>query len=116
MSMEIITRHLDELKAKQNYLNVNIGNKVKNGVDTGVKSIIVYVAKKQPCVEMAPSECLPTEIEGVPVDVQEINPPAGTWVAGKTPISELHPLDQKNMITKGGISVLGGTLILSMIQ
>jgi C1A family cysteine protease len=92
--MEIITRHLDGLKKRENYLNVNIGNKFKGGKDTGVKSIIVYVKRKQPCVELAESECLPTELEGVPVDVQEINPPAGTWTAGRTSISEMHPLDQ----------------------
>ena len=69
MSMEVLNRHWEELKARKNYLNSTIGTKIKNGQDTGVKSIIVYVKRKQPCVELAESECLPTELEGVPVDV-----------------------------------------------
>ena len=96
MSMEIITRHIDELKDKSNYLNVNIGNKIKDGKDTGQKAIIIYVAKKLPCAELAAQECIPTEIEGIPTDVVELNPDG--WVAGRTPISEMHPIDQMKML------------------
>ena len=92
MSMEVLTRHLEELKARKGYLNSNIGNKIKNGVDTEVKSIIIYVKKKLPCTEMAEEECIPTEIEGVPTDIVELNPTG--WVADRTSVSELHPLDQ----------------------
>ena len=82
MSMEVLIRHWEELKTKQNYLNSTVGNKFKNGEDTGIKAIVVYVKHKQPCAELPASECIPTEIEGVPTDVQELNPTG--WVADRT--------------------------------
>lgn len=96
MSMEVLNRHWEELKTRQNYLNSTIGNKFKNGEDTGIKAIVVYVKHKQPCAELPASECIPTEIEGVPTDVQELNPTG--WVADRTSISEMHPADQAHRL------------------
>ena len=45
---------------------VNIGFKTVNGEKTDELAIIVYVKKKG---DVSPEEALPTEIEGVPVDV-----------------------------------------------
>ena len=92
MSMEVLNRHWQELKARQNYLNSTIGYKIKDGKDTGIRAIVVYVKKKQPCAELAASECIPTEIEGVPTDVQELAPTG--WVAGRIDISEMNPAEQ----------------------
>jgi len=96
MSMEVLSRHWKELKVKQNYLNSHIGTKQKGGVDTGIPAIVIYVKKKQPCAELAPSECIPTEIEGVPTDVVELAPDG--WVADRTAVSELHPAEQAHRL------------------
>jgi hypothetical protein len=92
--MEVLNRHWEELKARKGYLNSAIGTKFKDGIDTGVKAIVVYVKHKQPCAELAESECIPTEIEGVPTDVVELNP--NGWVASRTSISEMNPAEQKH--------------------
>jgi C1A family cysteine protease len=90
--MEVLSRHWDELKNKANYLNSFVGTKFKDGKDTGVKSIVIYVSKKQPVAELAPEHIIPSEIEGIPTDVVELAPT--TWKAGKTGISELSPEEQ----------------------
>jgi len=94
--MEVLSRHWEELKARNGYLNSAIGTKFKNGIDTGIKAIVVYVKHKQSCAELPESECIPTEIEGVPTDVVELNPQG--WVAGRTSVSELHPADQAHRL------------------
>ena len=96
MSMEVLSRHWEELRARKNYLNSFIGTKIKDGVDTKVPAIVIYVKHKQPCAEMSESECIPPEIEGVPTDVQELNPKG--WVADRTSISELHPAEQQHRL------------------
>ena len=92
MSMEVLSRHWEELRAKNNYLNSTVGTKFKDGKDTGVKAIVVYVKHKFPAVELSESELIPPDIEGVPTDVIELSPKG--WVADRTSISELHPADQ----------------------
>jgi C1A family cysteine protease len=94
--MEVLSRHWEELKARENYLNSFIGTKIKNGIDTKAAAIVIYVKHKLPCAEMAEKECIPTEIEGVPTDVVELNPKG--WVADRTSVSELHPADQKHRL------------------
>ena len=92
MSMEVLSRHWEELRTKKSYLNSTVGNKIKDGKDTGVKAIVIYVKKKQPMAELAEGEVIPSEIEGVPTDVVELAPIG--WVADRTAISELHPAEQ----------------------
>ena len=92
MSKEVLNRHWRFLKLYPNVLNVALATKWKDGKDTKVPSITVYVSKKHPEVVLAPEEIIPKEVDGVPTDVVELAPT--TWQAGKTSISELHPEDQ----------------------
>ena len=92
MSMEVLERHWLELKAKANYLNTALGTKFKEGKDTGVPAIVVYVSKKVAATELASEHIIPSDIEGVPTDVIELAP--ANWQAGRTAISQLHPTEQ----------------------
>jgi hypothetical protein len=92
MSMEVLSRHWEELSRKRNYLNSAVGTKFKDGKDTGVPAIVVYVSRKVPAVELAPEHMVPDQIEGVPTDVVELAPK--TWTAGRTSVSQLHPAEQ----------------------
>jgi C1A family cysteine protease len=114
--MEVLSRYWEELKTKANYLNVAIGTKFKDGKDTGVPAIVVYVSKKVATAELSPEDTVPREIEGVPTDIVELAPT--DWQAGKTDISQLHPAEQLHRmgLIKGPISpkavskyVLAGT-------
>jgi hypothetical protein len=96
MTIEILSRHFKELKQKAGYLNSFVGTKFKDGKDTGQPAIVVFVSRKLPMAELAPEHILPTEIEGVPVDVIELAPK--TWTAGRTSASELSPIEQRNLL------------------
>ena len=76
-------------------LNVGEGTKIKNGIDTGIKCITVYVEKKLPLSEIIEVSRIPKEISGVLIDVIEIK--HDSWKAGKTGISQLHPDIQKRL-------------------
>ena len=55
-----------ELLAYPGVTGVDIGYKTVGGKKTDILAIIVYVANKH---DVSPEKTLPTEIEGVPVDV-----------------------------------------------
>lgn len=92
MSKEVLNRHWQQLLAREGVLNVALGDEIVKGAATGKTAIRVYVAKKKTPAELTPEQRLPEEIEGVPVDVQELAPT--TWTVGKTDISQLHPEEQ----------------------
>lgn len=89
---DALNKHWHELVNLPNVLNTAAGTKVKQGKDTGIPAIVVYVSKKVGEVELGAEQVVPKEIEGVPTDVIEIAPK--TWTAGKTSISQLPPEDQ----------------------
>jgi hypothetical protein len=93
MSEQVLDRHWEELKKYAYVLNVGLGTKFTKGVDTKVPAITVQVRKKLPESLMEPNSILPKEIEGIPVDVVEVNPT--TWTAALTSVSELHPALQR---------------------
>ena len=96
MSKEILARHFQELKNYHNVLNVGLSTKFRAGADTGVPSITVYVRRKLSEDKLEKNSILPKEIEGVPVDVVELNP--STWEAGLTFMSEQLPEHQLNRL------------------
>ena len=59
------------LLAKPNVVGVGIGYRIQDGQRTDNLAIIVMVSRKLPASQLEPAELIPTEIEGVPVDVQE---------------------------------------------
>ena len=64
--------HLQELLAYPNVVGVGVGYRMVAGVRTDQVAVVVMVRSKQPSAGLQPDEKLPAELEGVPVDVQEI--------------------------------------------
>ena len=64
--------HEDELMSKANVVGVGVGLLEKSGVRTGAVGLVVMVKRKLPQTQVAPGDVIPAEIEGVPVDVQEV--------------------------------------------
>jgi hypothetical protein len=64
--------HESELLSKPNVVGVGVGRVKKGGVPTGQTGLVVLVRQKQPLQQLAPQEAIPSEIDGVPVDVEEV--------------------------------------------
>ena len=62
----------DELMALPNVVGLGIGLRHIGGESTGEVALVVLVSSKLPLVQLDESGILPHEIEGVPVDVQEV--------------------------------------------
>ena len=59
------------LLAKPNVVGVGVGYGIQDGERTEKIAIVVMVSQKLPVSQLKPTELIPSEIEGVPVDVQE---------------------------------------------
>jgi len=64
--------HEAELMRKANVVGVGIGLRRRNGEVTGEPAIVVSVTHKVPRSQLAPTDVVPDQIEGVPVDVQAV--------------------------------------------
>jgi len=69
---EIRAKHEAKLLRYPNVVGVAEGTRTKEGKPTGEPCLVVYVERKVPPGELDDSGILPTEIEGIPVDVVEI--------------------------------------------
>jgi hypothetical protein len=69
---EIKERYEMDLLSKENVVGVGVGIRKREGVYTGEVALIVMVRRKLPRAEVPVDDMLPVEIEGVPVDVQEV--------------------------------------------
>jgi hypothetical protein len=65
-------RYEHELLSKPNVVGVGTGHRRKGGQPTADVAVVVMVDKKVPREQLAPADVIPTQIEGVPVDVQEV--------------------------------------------
>lgn len=65
-------RHEEELLNLPNVVGVGIGFIYKNGQPTNKVGIIVSVTAKKALADLAEADQIPGELEGVPVDVQEV--------------------------------------------
>ena len=63
--------HEDELMALPSVVAVGVGLRSTGGQITGEVAIVVSVVEKLPVEAIDPDERIPTEIDGVPVDVQQ---------------------------------------------
>ena len=61
-----------ELMSKANVVGVGVGQRQKGGSKTDEVALVVMVSRKLPLASLAPDDILPSEIEGLPVDVQEV--------------------------------------------
>jgi hypothetical protein len=64
-----------ELLAKANVAGVGVGFQQREGMRTGKLALVVMVAKKLPAEALGSRDLIPAELDGVPVDVQEIGEP-----------------------------------------
>ena len=72
--IDVQARHTENLMRKKHVTGVAVGIKTKEGKSTGEMSLVVMVEKKVPPEQLAPRDVIPTEIEGVTVDVQVMGP------------------------------------------
>jgi hypothetical protein len=69
---QVKQRYQAEILSKTNVIGVGVGLRSRGGVFTNEVAIIVMVSKKVVRTELPADEVLPTELDGVPVDVQEV--------------------------------------------
>lgn len=65
-------KYQHELLAKENVVGVGVGYQQKDGQRTNQIALVVMVRKKVPGDQLTPEDIIPEEIEGVPVDVQQV--------------------------------------------
>jgi hypothetical protein len=92
---EVLDRHLKRLRGFANVLNVAIGTKFRNGKDTGIPAIVLYVSKKKPCNMLTLGELIPVMVEDIDTDVVELS--SDDYVLGDTDPSKLSPEIQKRI-------------------
>jgi len=64
--------HENELMKRANVIGVGVGYQRKGGNWTGQVALIILVVKKVPSEQLSPKDLLPSIIDGIPVDVQEV--------------------------------------------
>jgi hypothetical protein len=64
--------HQAELLRLANVVGVGVGIRRRQGKPTGEVALVVMVRRKVPPERLAPEDLVPGEIDGVPVDVQEV--------------------------------------------
>ena len=61
-----------ELLGNPNVVGVGIGLRQRGGAMTDQVALVVMVRQKRPAIQLAEAEVIPAELDGVPVDVQEV--------------------------------------------
>lgn len=67
--------HEHELMQKANVVGVGVGLQQRGGERTGEIALVVMVRQKVPRDQLAANDVIPDEIDGVPIDVQEVGEP-----------------------------------------
>lgn len=67
----IMQDHRDQLLALPNVVGLGVGLRQKEGEWTDTVALIVMVKQKLPLESLAADQRIPSEIDGIPVDVQE---------------------------------------------
>ena len=62
----------EDLLAKPNVIGVGVGLREREGELTDEIVLVVLVTKKLPMTEIEADDLIPAEIQGVPIDVQEV--------------------------------------------
>lgn len=65
-------KYTDELMQMANVVGVAVGLIQRSGQPTGSVGLVVLVVKKVPHEQLAENDRIPSELDGVPVDVQEV--------------------------------------------
>jgi hypothetical protein len=69
---QVKEQYEQSLLAKENVVGVGVGIRKRAGEYTGEVALIVMVRRKLPASELSPEDLLPEEIDGIPVDIQEV--------------------------------------------
>lgn len=69
---EVKEAYGEKLMALPNVVGLGIGLRHVGGEPTGEVALVVLVSRKLPSANLDEKDMLPQEIEGVPVDVQEV--------------------------------------------
>lgn len=65
-------QHQGALLRKANVVGVGVGFRRRAGVQSREVAIVVLVRRKVPRAQLSPGDILPGEIDGVPIDIQEV--------------------------------------------
>jgi len=65
-------RHEEDLLKKKNVVGLGIGYREVGGQKTEQLSLVVMVRKKELPSQLDATDLVPSEIEGVPIDVKEV--------------------------------------------
>jgi hypothetical protein len=68
----VLRRVQEKLLKKANVVGVGVGLRRAGGRKTGEVVLVVMVDHKVPQAQLAPKDVVPSEIDGVAVDVQEV--------------------------------------------
>jgi hypothetical protein len=71
-ALAVKAKYEDDLLARPGVKSVGVGLRQKSGEYTEEVCIVVTVHTKHPLGDLEASEVLPTNLEGIPVDVQEV--------------------------------------------
>lgn len=69
---KVLNNHRDELMGKANVVGIGVGYAPVKGEDSREIAIVVMVAQKLPKSRLKEEDLLPSELEGIPVDVREV--------------------------------------------
>jgi hypothetical protein len=72
LARKVKQEHEAALLEKANVIGVGIGLRQQGGTLSNEVVLVVLVRKKIPSVQLSPEDLLPVEIDGIPVDVQEM--------------------------------------------
>ena len=70
--MKVMQAHKGELLTKPNVVGVAVGFRQVEGQSTETLALVVMVDHKVPKNLLTPEQQIPINIEGIPIDVQEI--------------------------------------------
>jgi hypothetical protein len=68
---DVQARYADDLMRKPHVVGVAVGYATEGGARTSDIGLVVMVDRKIPFDQLAPEDAIPTELDGVRVDVQE---------------------------------------------
>jgi hypothetical protein len=68
---EVQSKYANQLMSKPHVVGVAIGHPTRNGVKSSDVGLIVMVDRKVPANQLSPSDLIPNQLDGIPVDVQE---------------------------------------------
>jgi hypothetical protein len=67
-------RYKKQLFSLPNVISLGVGPKILKGQATGETAIKVFVSKKVDSSELEEQDCVPSQLDGVPTDVEVLGP------------------------------------------